>query len=133
MGCPGERVYDLSLDLHRQDRPAPAATILEKCIRLDNVGFIGTENIIGSNRWREGFSDFETRKLFLFENRYICIPCCQQIPAVLPAGPPPTIFSYTSRLSASTIDSLRRVGRLLKGAMQSTFNAHDRGNGGIGR
>src|SRR6516162_4314407 len=79
---------------------------------LDNVGFIGTENIIGSNRWREGFSDFETRKLFLFENRYICIPVCQQIPAVLPAGPPPTISSYTSRLSASTIDSLRRVGRL---------------------
>ena len=91
---------------------SPGATILEKCIRLDNVDFIGTENIIGSNRWREGFSDLETRKLFLFENRYICIPCCQQITAVLPAGPPPTISSYTSRLSAFTSDSLRRVGRL---------------------
>ena len=45
---------------------------------LDNVGFIGTENIIGSNRWREGFSDSETRKLFLFGNRYICIPVWQQ-------------------------------------------------------
>ena len=85
MDCPGERVYDLSLDLLRQDRPAPAATILEKYIRLDNVGFIGTENIIGSNRWREGFSDFETRKGFLFENRYICILFASKVPAVLPA------------------------------------------------
>jgi len=101
--------------------------------RLDNVGFIGTENIIGSNRWRERFSDFETQKLFLFENRYICIPVCKQSSSGTACGPPPTIYSYTSRLSASTIDSLRRVGRLLKGATLGTFNAHDRGNGGIGR
>ena len=79
---------------------------------LDNVGFIGTENIIGSNRWRERFSDFETQKLFLFENRYICIPVCQQSSSGTACGPPPTISSYTSRLSASTIDSPRRVGRL---------------------
>src|SRR6516165_4269434 len=68
-----------ALDLLRQDRSAPAATILEKMHQgLDKVCFRGTENIIGSNRWREGFSDCETRKLFLFENRYICIPVCQQ-------------------------------------------------------
>jgi len=71
---------------------------------LDNVGFIGTENIIGSNRWRERFSDFETQKLFLFENRYICIPVCQQGSSDTACGPPPTISSYTSRLSASAID-----------------------------
>jgi len=71
---------------------------------LDNVGFIGTENIIGSNRWRERFSDFETQKLFLFENRYICIPVCQQSSSGTACGPPPTISSYTSRLSASAID-----------------------------
>ena len=134
MDCPGERVYDLSLDLLRRDRPAPGSHYTRKMHQgLDNVGFIGTENIIGSNRWRERFSDFETQKLFLFENRYICIPVCQQSSSGTACGPPPTISSYTSRLSASTIDSLRRVGRLLKGATQSTFNALDRGKGGIGR
>src|SRR5262245_48892154 len=55
-----------------------ANNILEKCIRLDNVGFIGTENIIGSNRWRQGFSALEPLKLFLFENRYICIPVARK-------------------------------------------------------
>jgi len=99
---------------------------------LDNVGFIGTENIVGSNRCRERFSDFETRKLFLFRKPLYLHPCLPaKVPSVLPAGSPPTISSYTSRLSASTIDSPRRVGRLQRPRRraQSTFNAHDRGNG----
>jgi hypothetical protein len=38
--------------------------------RLDNVGFIGTENIIASNRWREGFSDVK-RENFSFSKTAI--------------------------------------------------------------
>src|SRR6516165_9606588 len=49
---------------------------------LDNVGFIGTENIIGSNRCRERFSDFETRKLFLFRKPLYLHPC---LPAKVPS------------------------------------------------
>src|SRR5262245_2373132 len=79
---------------------------------LENVGFIGTENIIGSNRWREGFSDFETRKLFLFENRYICIPVCQQSSSGTACGSATDYFFVHFSLERLTSDSFRRVGRL---------------------
>jgi hypothetical protein len=45
-----------ALDLLRQDRPAQDSHFTKKNTSgLDNVGFIGTENIIGSNRQHPRF------------------------------------------------------------------------------